>query len=266
MGFGPHFLGWTSKDHFFLNQTWNIENRLDWEHIYTYLGPICFPFSPHFSGAEKKGVPADLVMLDAAIWLKVRPSAATWVANNNSVGLPSLGEPFSYLFVTKKYRQCPWNAFWKTSRHALLYKLVGFNIIVIVSFPWPFHLFLKSIHAMVCKSLHLLSWWRSSQVMSAAWLEYHSMSTSLLFYPFYLHKDVEILVGGLEHFVFFHIYILGMHNHPNWLINIFQRGRSTTNQDSSFAHSTMPTPSADHVPTRAVHGMNRGEQRLLYLG
>ena len=79
---------------------------------------------------------------------------------------------------------------------------------------------------MVCKSLHLLSWWRSSQVMSAAWLEYHSMSTSLLFYPFYLHKDVEILVRGLEHFVFFHI--LGISS--SQLTNIFQRGRYTTNQ------------------------------------
>ena len=39
---------------------------------------------------------------------------------------------------------------------------------------------------------------------------------------------LSYLVGGLEHLVYFSIY--WECHHPNWLINIFQRGRSTTNQ------------------------------------
>ena len=41
-------------------------------------------------------------------------------------------------------------------------------------------------------------------------------------------KNYLYLVGGLEHFLFFPSY-WEFHN-PNWLINMFQMGRSTTNQ------------------------------------
>ena len=37
-----------------------------------------------------------------------------------------------------------------------------------------------------------------------------------------------VLVGGLEHDFFFHIY--SESHHPNWRTHIFQKGRNTTNQ------------------------------------
>ena len=47
-------------------------------------------------------------------------------------------------------------------------------------------------------------------------------------------RFVPILVGGLKHFLCFQIY--WEFHHPNWRTHIFQRGRSTTNQNLSWTN------------------------------
>ena len=166
MGFGPHFLGWTSKDHFFLIQTWNIENRLDWEHILIYnldvifhrernlghcsksnikimiylsiLGSNLLSFFPPFFRLKKKGYQQTWsCWIPQSRWKFALRLPPGWRTKTLSAFL-HLVNHFRIFFVTMKYRQCPWNAFWKTSRHALLYKLVGFYIIVFISLTLPF--------------------------------------------------------------------------------------------------------------------------------
>jgi hypothetical protein len=46
-----------------------------------------------------------------------------------------------------------------------------------------------------------------------------------------------ILVGGLEHVLFFHILGMSSSQLTNMSPNIFQRGRSTSNQNSKLKHS-----------------------------
>ena len=87
------------------------------------------------------------------------------------------------------------------------------------------YVFFGDFEVFASKAQGCWKWWNLSPVSEGLEIDRHILHISLVQL---LHITFLTLVGGLEHFLFSHI--LGMSSSPTDF-HIFQRGRSTTNQN-----------------------------------